>query len=254
MVRMTLAAAALLMGLALSAAIAAEDDARYARCAAEAERDAVAALREAEAWGKRGGGLAARHCAAMARFALHEYRTAAGELQALAAEPGAGPLQRDLLQQAAQAWSLASEPGLAEAALDAALKLAPNDAALLVDRALLHAEAGRLAKAKDDLDRVLAADPGHPEALVLRAAAKRRLNDLKGALADAERAVAAAPDSADARLERGNTRHLLGNAAGAREDWQRVVTLAPRSQAAQAARANLDTETRSQKARSQKTK
>ncbi|KAF0118585.1 MAG: TPR repeat-containing protein [Rhodospirillaceae bacterium] len=78
-----------------------------------------------------------------------------------------------LLAQAGQAWLLAGKTERAFAVLTAALKLAPTDPKLYVDRAQILADARNYWEAIDDLNAALDLAPGLVEALVFRASAYR---------------------------------------------------------------------------------
>jgi tetratricopeptide (TPR) repeat protein len=211
----------------------------YAACMALARSEPNAAFESALAWQDRGGGPAARHCAAVALIGLGQHREAAARLEALA-EGLAPELRIGVLGHAGQAWLLAGEIDRAYAVQSAALGLAPHDPALLVDRGVTLAEAGRYWEAIDDLDRALELDPRRVEALVFRASAYRRVDALELAADDLERALARRPDHPEALLERGIVRRLSGDEAGARRDWLEVLRLAAGTPAADTARENLE--------------
>jgi tetratricopeptide (TPR) repeat protein len=135
---------------------------------------------------------------------------------------------------------LAGDAGRAYAAATLGLSLMPEDAGLLLDRAVAAGNLGRFAEALADLDRVLAADPRRAEAWAFRAAALRRMDRAAEALAAAERALALDPDHPEALLERGILRQAAGDAEGARGDWLRVLQAAPDSAAADLAAQNLE--------------
>jgi len=217
------------------------DAATYERCMKLARDDPKAARDLAAGWQQRGGAHPAQHCLAVALIGLKEYKEAASRLEALAPAMvhAPAPLRADVLDQAAQAWLLAGDPGRAYSAATAALALRPDDPDLLLDRAEAAGSAGWFDKAVGDLDRVLKADPGRLEALIYRASAYRGEGRLDPALADIEAALKLAPDSASALLERGNLRSLKGDLDGARQDWRRVTALAPGSAAGAAAGTNL---------------
>ncbi len=214
----------------------------YERCLRLAKTDPSAARDMAEAWHDRGGAHPADHCFAVALVGLKQYKPAAERLETLAQAMVHAPaaLRAEVLDQAGQAWLLAGDPGRAYAAAGAALKLAPNDPDLLVDRAEAAGSAGWYDKAVADLDRVLKADPQRADALIYRASAYRALGRLDAAAADIDRAVALAPNSVEGLLERGNIRRLRGDLAGARQDWLRVSLLAPGSAADAAAKGNIE--------------
>lgn len=219
-----------------------DDASRYERCLALVHTQPEQAFAIAEDWRAAGGGFPAEHCAAVALVGLKRYQQAAERLEALAGAMMQAPprLRADALEQAGQAWLLADRSGEAQSALDAALKLAPDDPDLLIDRAQAFAEAHNYWRAIDDLNQALEIEPNRADALIFRASAYRRVGDgLDLALADVERALTLAPDAVPGLLERGNIRELKGDLAGARADWLKVEALAPASSAAAAAKDNL---------------
>ncbi|MCS6930580.1 MAG: tetratricopeptide repeat protein, partial [Acetobacteraceae bacterium] len=162
-------------------------------------------------------------------------------LEELAARSGATAAERaGLYAEAVQGWMLAGDAARAYAAATLGLSLMPEDAGLLLDRALAAGNLGRYAEALSDLDRVLAADPRRAEAWAFRAAALRRMERPAEALVAAERALALDPDHPEALLERGILRQAAGDSEGARADWQRLLAVAPDSAAADLAQQNLE--------------
>jgi tetratricopeptide (TPR) repeat protein len=190
----------------------------------------------------RAGGVAARHCAALALVALKQYGDAADRLEHLAEQLAKAhdEMAITVLGQAGNAWMLAGLVERAKFVFDAALKRAPDDADLLVDRARALGENGEYKAALADLDHALQLQPTRDDARVYRAAAHRKLGDANAAAADLAQVLGRAPDNVDALLERGSLRRAAGDAAGARADWLKVATLAPDTPAAGAAQALLE--------------
>jgi tetratricopeptide (TPR) repeat protein len=240
------AAIILLLPAAANAAAAAKGGAvgaerRYQNCMAQVGTDAHKALRSAEDWQNRGGGDAARHCAAAAEMELGRYAQAAGTLDTLAGETTAVPVLRaSLFGQAAHAWLAADEPKLAEASATNALTLVPGDTGLLLLRARALAGQRRFADAITDLDQAITIDPQLADAYVYRASAMRQDDALVSAELDLDKALALDPQHPEALLERGILRRIKGDDAGARDDWQALVAAAPKSPAAEQARLNLE--------------
>lgn len=214
----------------------------YAQCMDLARRNGEAGFEAASIWAGRGGGLPARHCAAVALMTLGQPAEAASRLETLAQEARGSyaALRPDLLAVAAQGWLAAGEAPRAHAALSTALTLRPGDPDLLIDRAVVLAGARNYWEAIDDLNRAVEAAPRRVEALVLRATAYRYVDSAELAAEDIGRALALAPGDPDALLERGNLRRLRGDTAGARRDWLAVLERAPDSPAAAAARDNIE--------------
>ena len=240
-------AAALLLPVA--AAFASDEEAppldhsqEYADCMLLAQRVPDEAFESALAWETAGGGQAARHCAAVALINVGEFAEAAARLEAIAKDtPVDRPqLAANLLGQAGQAWLMADALERAYAAQTAALKLAPEDVDLLIDRSVTLAEAANFWEAIDDLNRAGELAPNRADVLVLRATAYRYVDGIELAREDVERALRIEPQNAEALLERGILRRLGGDADGARKDWLKAATLAAGTPTADAAQINLE--------------
>jgi tetratricopeptide (TPR) repeat protein len=214
------------------------EGARYEQCLAMLSNDPRGAAGFAEEW--TDGGEGAAHCHAMAEVALGDVEIGADHLERLAATSQAPAAARAAVyEQSAQAWLMAGDPAHAFAAGTAALALAPDNADLLVDRAVAAAALNRFEDALDDLTHALDVDPSRAEALVLRAAAWRHIGQLELAQDDVDRAIAIDPENAEAMLERGILRQRHHDEAGARGDWRRAIELAPDSATADLAEQNL---------------
>ncbi len=211
----------------------------YDQCMELAMREPEIGFERAIAWRGLGGGIAARHCVAVALYGLGQFRESARRLERLVQEKVNPQLRISLLGQAGNAWLMAGEMGRAHAALSAGLELAPFNRDLLIDRSLVYAAAKNYWETVDDLNRALEVDPDNADALVFRASAYRYLDSLELAADDVNRALDLRRDHVAAFLERGNIRRLSGNPAGARQDWLHAIMLAPNSPAAQSARRNL---------------
>ncbi|BBK45001.1 hypothetical protein STVA_50210 [Allostella vacuolata] len=214
----------------------------YARCMRQARTQATEAFETATAWEGRGGGLQARHCAAVALLTLGQPAEAASRLEKLGTT-GHGDAIRvrvELLSQAAQAWLAARMPERAHAVLTHAVKIAPDDADLWIDRSIVLASVKNYWEAIDDLNRAIDLAPRRADPLVLRGSAYRWVGSLELAQEDLARALSIDPRSTDALLERGIVRRLRNDPDGARTDWMAVLRLAPDGAAADAARANLE--------------
>jgi tetratricopeptide (TPR) repeat protein len=212
----------------------------YDRCLAMLPDDPQGASTFAESWASSGGGDGATHCQALAQIELGNVEVGAAMLEKLANTAKAPDLTRaSVFGQAVQAWLIANRSDRAFDAATLALVLSPNNADLLIDRAVAEGNLGRYRDMIDDLDRALAIDPHRAEAFVLRASAWRHLNNLEVAASDVEHALAINPDSAEALLERGILRQRTGNRAGAREDWRRAINLDPNSTTADLAEQDL---------------
>ncbi|MCC7274292.1 MAG: hypothetical protein IT561_16620 [Alphaproteobacteria bacterium] len=233
---------ALLLAVAAPAAAQTVRDEEYGHCMRLARAQPTEGLELAGGWAGRGGGLYARHCAAVALMSMGQYAEAANRLETLATtgRGEAARLRVELLSQAAQGWLAAKMPERAHAALSAALRIASDDADLWIDRSIVLAAARNYWEAIDDLNRAIELAPRRTDALVLRATAYRFVDSLELAEEDLRRALALDPRAVDALLERGIVRRLRNDKAGARADWLEVLRLTPEGAAADAARANLE--------------
>jgi tetratricopeptide (TPR) repeat protein len=226
---------------AASGAASGAQQSQYEACLAQTRSAPQAAFETALEWESNGGGGPAQHCRALALVALKQYGEAAMQLQGLANETSSGPaaIRADLLDQAANAWILADQPQNAISALDAALKLDPDNAELFVDRARAAAMGRDWASAIRDLSTALSLDPEREEAYVFRASALRQSGQPKRALEDIDTALALDGRDPDALLERGAIHLALGDQAAARQAWLRAAEIAPDSEAGKAAQKNL---------------
>ena len=210
--------------LAAFPAHAADDaSAHYDRCMAQAGKNAAAALADATAWGKAGGGAPAAHCAASALLGLKRYGEAAARLDALArAASTPSGMRGEIFAQAGNAWLLAGNGAKAVASLRSALTLTAGDADLFADLGRADAMLRNWKDAVLDLNAAinLRRDSG---LFVLRASAYRALKNYRAALADLNSALAIRPSSADAVMERGLLRRDLGDVGGARTDFVTVT-------------------------------
>jgi tetratricopeptide (TPR) repeat protein len=214
----------------------------YEACLALADSAPEEAFERALQWQGTGGGFMARHCAALALISLKQYAEAADRLERLAEamSKARDRMSVTVLGQAGNAWMLAGLLERAKFVFDTALRVAPDDADLLIDRARAKGENGEFQAAVVDLDRALRIAPARDDALVYRAAARRKLKQLERAVADLAEVLQRQPDNVDALLERGAARRALADVQGARADWARVLALAPDSVAAEAAQALIE--------------
>lgn len=209
----------------------------YQDCIALVRQNAEQAFTQAQIWEGTGGGMAARHCAALALFELRHYGDAADRLEKLLpeVERQAPHLLTDVLAQAANAWLLEGQAPRARDLLDIAVKSRPDSVELRLDRAQVLADLGAYPEALADLSHALALDPARDDAYAYRAAARRLTGDLAGAREDVETALAINARSPEALLERGLLRRASGDLRGARADFIAVRLLAPDTAAAEAA-------------------
>lgn len=214
----------------------------YDACLAQARVAPEEAYTAALDWHAAGGGLPARHCAAVALLGLGAHDEAATRLETLATEvPDSRPdLRLGLLAQAAQAWLISGRAQRAEALQTLAVDARPDDPQLRADRAVSRLTLGRYWAAIDDLDIALTLTPEDPELLLYRASAYRYLEVPDLARDDVDRALALDAGHAAAWLERGILDRMTGDTQAARRAWIKVLELSPDGAVADAARARLE--------------
>lgn len=169
----------------------ADFDLRHKECLQLIAKDADLAFEEAMIWRDDGGGRRARHCEAMALFALGHRAEAANRLQELAqSRQGGSPQMRaDLYAESADLWLAAGELEQANLTATKGLEVAPEHAALRIARARSYAKSGRWDYAEIDLTSAIALNPNLAEAYRLRADTRRRLGELSQAKADIDTAI-----------------------------------------------------------------
>lgn len=221
---------------------AADQELLYRACLNQARADPENAYRAALDWHQAGGGLPARHCAAVALLGLNAYDEAASRLETLAGEvPDARlDLRLGLMAQAAQGWMMSGRAARAEQLLSRVISVQPNDPQILADRAVARLSLRDYWGAVDDLDRSIQMAPRDVELLLYRASAYRYLGVPDLARDDVERALAVNPIAPAAWLERGILEQMAGDDTAARRSWIRVLDLAPESSTADAARARIE--------------
>ena len=223
-------------------ALAVDDQAEYQACMVLVERDPSGALDSAVEWEKQGGGDAARHCKALAMIRTGDVEGGALELERVAeAMPQLkAPLAAQLFAQAGQAWIKAGNQQRALYAQNQGLKLNPQDADLLVDRAMNYGAAGMYFEALDDLNAAIDLVPDDPAIYALRAAAYRQLDNPDLAEDNVEQALKISPSYPAALLERGYLRRAKGDLVGARTDWLTVIQVMPGTDIASEAQKNIE--------------
>ncbi len=220
------------------------DPARYAACLGLAVTDPARAVETASVWRIEGGGAPARHCLGVAYSRQGKFAAAADALEAAARDAqavGSG-LAGLIYGQAGNAALAADDAARALDLLNSALSkvTAPVlQAPLLVDRARASVALGKTAEARADLDAAAKLAPNDADAWLLSATLARR--ETRNADAEAAIATAAklAPNSAEVALEQGNIAAIQGKGDEARAAWERAVTLAKDSDAGRTAAAAL---------------
>ena len=247
----------------------------YRGCLSKAQAAPSDAVLEAEAWAKRGGGVAALvvglraaatrgaalrgalasvvaafllagpYYLGVAQTASRQPAEGARTLEAAAQAAAKPALTAELLAQAGNAWLLADRPAEARTALSRAIALAQAEperlAEMLVDRARAAASTQDWPASIADLRSATRELPKRADIWLLLATAQRHTGDAAGAAGAVEQAFALDPDDPAIRLERGNARARAGDMPGARKDWQAAVENAARDpDSARLARQNLD--------------
>ena len=218
-----------------------EDAKRYSDCMTLARSKPEKALKTAQDWSEKGGGIPAGHCSAVALVGLRRYADAAALMEKLALEEAATDkgLAAGLYGQAGQTRMMAGDYPHALTDQTAALALAPSDVELLTDRAVSEISMAKYWEAVDDLNKAHDLAAERVDVLIFRASAYRFLQSYDLAHDDIDRAIALAPDDPEAYLERGVLRSLTKDPDGARADWQKVISLAPDTPMSNQAKGNL---------------
>ena len=216
--------------LAAAPALAAPSDpTRYAACIQLSAKDPARALQMAHGWRLEGGGVAARHCLAVAqmRAGHHEAALKSYEAAGMASEDAHDPQTVPLWRQAAEAAMIAGKPADALRFLTRALarpagsELSPRaEADLLTLRAEVQVELGQTGPALADLTRATELSPEFFMPWLLKATLARRSGDLAMAEAALVKAADLAPQSADVELEAGNLAAAKGDTKLARQAWE----------------------------------
>lgn len=191
--------------------LAPAEEARLSQCLNMIEQDAETAYEDGLAWTYEGNRPAARQCVALALVALGHEDEGAARLEALANSADGGTIEQRAiyLAQSGNAWLQAGAPEAAEITLTNALKLSPDDADLLIDRAGARMMLEQWAHAIEDLDAALSLRPGFGPAHQLRAEARLNTESYSLALADVKAAMLADPENIDTLVLRGRIREAM---------------------------------------------
>jgi tetratricopeptide (TPR) repeat protein len=245
-----------LLCLPLLVAARGQEHQRYDDCVSLVRQNAAAAFSEGLAWLDQGGGVAARHCTALALSAMGKDEAAA-DMFLEAADTAAGgqgvtlpgltmtpQLLSSLYAQAGNSYILANLPERAIAplgnALDQLLIGSPEAADLNIDRARALALTGDLEAAFTDLTVAIGIKPRDTDALLYRASAARQTQRYDIAKTDLENLIALRPDLAQAWLERGQLALAMEKPELARQSFVRVLELEENGAVADAARYLLE--------------
>jgi tetratricopeptide (TPR) repeat protein len=180
-------------------------DAKLKACIEKTDSKPDEAFEDASIWASETHIREASICKAVALIALKRMAEGALLLEQLAeASDGGAPGERaDLYSRAGNARLLDLDPDAATTDFTAALKYAPGEADVLIDRARAYALVADWRKAEEDLSAAADKRPNDPLILSLRAEARLQQGAFDLAEKDAEAALAIAPKDVNALLERG---------------------------------------------------
>ena len=212
------------------------DSVHYRSCLSASNLNPAAALTDAEAWARSGGGVPAQHCAALALVTLKRYAEAGQRLDHIAADKGVPDtsFRTALYDQAGNAWLLAGDGAHAVQSFQAALALSAGDADLFADLGRAQAMRHNWHEVDLDMNAALQLAPHRADLLVLRASARRALQQYAEARADIALALKLRPGDSNALVESGLLRKQLGDLNGARRDFQAALKTASGETAIQA--------------------
>ncbi len=186
-------------------------DKKHEACLERIAVDSDLAYEEAMIWRSEGGGRRAKHCEAMALFALGHEDEAAYRLDKLAkaADGGSKHMRADFFSEAANFWLAAGNSEKAYSSATEGLKLKKDHTDLRIARARVYAVTKRYDYAETDLTSALVFDPQHAGALRYRADARLNQDKLNAALDDIEAAMALDPESVETALLRGRIKEAI---------------------------------------------
>jgi tetratricopeptide (TPR) repeat protein len=201
----------LIASSAYGADLTVEFDAKHKDCLERIAVDNDLAYEEAMIWQDEGGGRRAKHCVAMALYALGHEDEAAKRLDALAmASDGGTKLMRaDFYAEAANFWLVDGQADRAYKSASEGLKLRKDHVDLRIARARAYALLERYDYAETDLTSVLKFSPNNADALRYRADTKMKQGRLDEASIDIERALRADPTKVETALLRGQIREAI---------------------------------------------
>ena len=186
-------------------------DSRYQACLTYINENPQKAFDQAQAWRGTGGGWRARHCQALALYALGYTQEAARRMDALAqAVDGGSPIMRaGFYHEAASLWLNANKPIQALTSTTAGLQQKPGDEFLRLARARAYTFMQLYDLAKADLNAVLQTQPDNATSWLYRADVHRHMQNWQQAKTDIEQALVLEPDNIDMALLRGEINEAL---------------------------------------------
>lgn len=191
--------------------LTAEFDAKHKACLERIAEDNALAFEEAMIWQDEGGGRRAKHCVAMALYALGHEDEAAFRLDnlAVASDGGTKKMRADFYAEAANFWLIAGEADRAYKSASDGLKLRKDHIDLRIARARAYAMLERYDYAETDLTSVLTFSPNNAAALRYRADARMKQGRLDEARIDIEAALRADPTQVETALLRGHINEAI---------------------------------------------
>ncbi|PKP82131.1 MAG: hypothetical protein CVT79_07530 [Alphaproteobacteria bacterium HGW-Alphaproteobacteria-18] len=210
------AGAALFLQQSAGAEIAAAEARKLEACVAKIETAPDEAYEDGLAWTFEGNRPGARQCTALALIALGNAEEGAIRLENLAMSSDGGTMEQRAvyLSQAGNAWLQIGAAEAAAVSFSEALRLAPNENDLLLDRATAYMLIDKWDEALKDLNIAIANTPGDATAHQMRAEVHLNKDALDLAMKDVETAMAADPKNIDTLLVRGRVREAIRLKAG----------------------------------------
>lgn len=198
-------------GAAFAADLTTEFDAKHKACLERIAEDNALAFEEAMIWQDEGGGRRAKHCVAMALYALGHEDEAAARLDslAMASDGGTKLMRADFYAEAANFWLVDGQADRAYKSASEGLKLRKDHIDLRIARARAYAMLERYDYAETDLTSVLKFSPNNADALRYRADAKMNQGRLRDAKIDIEKALRADPTKVETALLRGQINEAI---------------------------------------------
>lgn len=210
------AGAALFLQQNAGTEFAAAEARRLEACVAKIERAPEEAYEDGLAWTFEGNRPGARQCTALALIALGNVEEGAVRLENLSMSSDGGTMEQRAvyLSQAGNAWLQIGAAEAAAVSFSEALRLAPGENDLLLDRATAYMLIDKWDEALVDLNTAIANSPGDAIAHQMRAEVHLNKDALDLALKDVETSMAADPKNIDTLLVRGRVREAMRIKAG----------------------------------------
>lgn len=210
-----------------------EFDEKHKACLEQIAEDADMAYEEAMIWRGDGGGRRARHCEAMALFALGHKEEAAHRLDLLGGMVGqlSPQMRKNYYLEAANFWLMSEETMKAYDSATAGLTIDAEDVGLRIARARVYALLDRYKDAETDLSTALHYEPQHSDALRYRADARHKLGKLDAAKIDIDSAMIGSP-TVETALIRGHIVEAIRLRTQAAQTGTTVESTAPETDVA----------------------